>query len=153
MDPREEVAKLVVDDQEFILKAGEWSDWVRVKYKLAPWSTLHGICRFLLIGVHPDLKLYVSPVNIDPEHPAMPISFPADFAGKLAETMGLYYTQGIPEDTWALDEGRLTDDQYLQQSMFVWDEKRRLLEHMLAGYKGGFLFFYFGTTDTNQHMF
>ena len=84
MDPKEEVAKLVLDDQEFILKAGEWSDWVRVGYRLAPWSTLHGICRFLLVQVHPDLKLYVTPVNIDPEHPAMPISVPADFAGELA---------------------------------------------------------------------
>jgi len=31
--------------------------------------TAHGICRFYLKGLSPEVEVYVTPVNIDPGHP------------------------------------------------------------------------------------
>ena len=53
-----------------------------------------GIFRVYLQQVHPYLRVYVSPVNIDPEDPALPISTPRDYSRSLAGAVGPFYTQG-----------------------------------------------------------
>ena len=74
-----------------------------------------GICRFYLKQVAPHLKLYVTPINVDPLDPAIPISAPADFVTDLARKHGRFYTQGFPEDVKALRSGVLDDAEYLHQ--------------------------------------
>ena len=37
LDPDESVAKLVVQDDEFVLKEGEWSDWIQVDFEAVPY--------------------------------------------------------------------------------------------------------------------
>ena len=41
---------------------------------------LHAECRFYLKQLHPIFELYVSPLNLDPMAPALPISTPAAYA-------------------------------------------------------------------------
>ncbi|MBI5410043.1 MAG: alkaline phosphatase family protein, partial [Nitrospirae bacterium] len=72
VDPENPVALIQVQDKEFILREGEWSDWVNVEFKLIPLQKVNGICRFHLSKVHPYLELYVTPVNIDPSKPILP---------------------------------------------------------------------------------
>ncbi|PYU09894.1 MAG: hypothetical protein DMG29_18615, partial [Acidobacteria bacterium] len=73
LDPVEPVAKIVLPDQELLLREGEWSDWVRVKFELMPFlSSVSGICKFYLKQVHPQFELYVTPLNLDPSDPALP---------------------------------------------------------------------------------
>ena len=57
----------------------------------------------------PDLELYVTPINIDPEKPAMPISHPFYYSVYLSKLLGPYATLGLAEDTWALNE-RIIDE-------------------------------------------
>jgi len=52
--------------------------------------------------VRPHFRLYVTPIQIDPVAPAMPISTPSGYAAEVARATGLYYTQGLPDDTKAL---------------------------------------------------
>lgn len=153
LDPKNPVAKIVLGGQEVMLNQGEWSGWMKVEYELAPWQTLHGICRFLLRQVRPDFQLYVTPVNLDPANPALPISTPPEYASDMAREIGPFYTETMPEDTWALDEGRLTDEEFLHQTGFVVEESWKILDFELDRYRDGFLFFYFSTTDLMQHMF
>ncbi len=54
-------------------------------------------------------SLYVTPINLDPDKPAMPISHPSYYATYLAKKIGHFCTLGLAEDTWALNEG-VTDD-------------------------------------------
>jgi hypothetical protein len=66
-DPVNGVAKLAIQGQEMLLREGEWSDWVSVRFGLCPvLANAAGICRFYLKRVQPYLVLYVSPPNIDP---------------------------------------------------------------------------------------
>ena len=152
LDPDQPVAKLVVGDQAAILAAGEWSDWVPVSFTLAPTQTLATICRFYLKSVRPAFQLYVSPVNIDPLDPALPISTPASFAAELAEAGGRFYTQGMPEDTAAYAAGVLSPDEFLAQAKIAGDEVIAQYRLLLGRFSGGLLFYYFGNADQTQHM-
>src|SRR5580692_12013647 len=85
-DPLESVAKVTVQGQEFVLREGEWSDWIRVTFQLIPFfGNINGMCRFYLKQAHPRFQLYVSPINIDPANPVLPISTPSGYSRRLTD--------------------------------------------------------------------
>ena len=103
--------------------------------------------------VSPYFKLYISPINIDPSQPALPLSTPASYSKELWKQVGFYYTQGIAEDTKALSDRVLTDGEYLEQARLVLAEQLRFFDVELAKLHGGMLFAYFSSLDQNAHMF
>ncbi len=154
IDPENRMAKIVVQDEEVILKEGEWSQWVRVKFRMVRLLTsLRGICRFYLKETRPVFKLYVTPINLDPKDPAMPISTPKSYSKELCRRLGYFYTQGMPEDTKALDQGVLDDGEFLQQAEIVLEERMRMFNYELERFRSGLLFFYFSTLDQGTHTF
>jgi len=157
VDARAPVAKLVIGTEkekkeERILHVGEWSDWVPVSFGLAPLERLHGMARFYLKQAHPSFELYVSPVNLDPLNPAMPLSTPGTYAAELASATGRYYTQGMPEDTKALSQGVLTRDEFLTQAGLAHAENLSQYRYELGRFRRGLLFYYFGHLDQVSHM-
>jgi predicted AlkP superfamily phosphohydrolase/phosphomutase len=153
VDPLAPVARIAYQDQQIVLKEGEWSGWLPVEFQLMPViGNVKGICRFYLKQAHPRFQLYVSPINIDPAHPALPISTPASYSGDLAKQIGEYHTQGIAEDTKALSAGVLDDKEFLQQSHTVLAEHRRAFDTEFPKFKDGLFFFYFSSLDLNAHM-
>jgi predicted AlkP superfamily phosphohydrolase/phosphomutase len=153
LDPDEEVAKFVVQDEEFILKEGEWSDWIQMDFEAVPYLvSISTIGRFYLQQVRPSFRLYVSPLQIDPMEPAMPISTPEDWSQELARDLGYFYTQELAEDTKAFDEGVFTGREFWDQAQFVYREQRRAFEYALENFKEGLLFFYFSGVDQGSHM-
>jgi predicted AlkP superfamily phosphohydrolase/phosphomutase len=153
VDPLEPAAKIAVQGREFILRDGEWSDWVRVEFQLVPFfGNVRGMCRFYLKQTHPRFQLYVSPINIDPAAPALPISTPSSYSRQLSEETGEFYTQGIAEDTKALSDGVLDDKEYLEQSRTVLAEHRRIFGAEFPKFAHGVFFFYFSSLDLNSHM-
>ncbi len=153
VDPLESVARVDVQDQQFVLKEGEWSGWIHVEFQLMPLiGDVKGICRFYLKQAHPRFQLYVSPMNIDPEDPALPISTPASYSNELAKEIGEFHTQGIAEDTKALNDGVLDDKEFLEQSHTVLAEHRRAFDVEFPKFHKGLFFFYFSSLDLNAHM-
>jgi predicted AlkP superfamily phosphohydrolase/phosphomutase len=153
VDPVEAAAKMVVQDHEFVLKEGEWSEWIPVEFQLIPFfGNVKGICRFYLKQVHPRFQLYVSPINIDPANPALPLSTPSSYSRELAEEVGEFYTQGIAEDTKALSAAVLDDKEYLEQAHTVLAEHRAIFDKEFPKFKSGAFFFYFSSLDLNSHM-
>jgi predicted AlkP superfamily phosphohydrolase/phosphomutase len=153
IDPLEAVARISVQDQQFVLREGEWSDWVRVEFQLIPlFGHVRGMCRFYLKQAHPRFQLYVSPINIDPLSPALPISTPSSYSRLLSEESGEFYTQGIAEDTKALSAAVLDDNEYLQQARTVLAEHRRIFDAEFPKFTQGMFFFYFSSLDLNSHM-
>jgi predicted AlkP superfamily phosphohydrolase/phosphomutase len=152
-DSENGIAKVVVQDQEILLKVGQWSEWTHIKFTAVPYLVhVSGICRFYLKEVNPDFGLYVSPINIDPLDPAMPISTPDDFCVDLAHEIGCFYTQGLPEDTKALSSDVLEVKDYLGQANIVLQERLKMFDHIFGRFDSGLLFFYFGSLDQNSHM-
>lgn len=153
-DPTNDAAVFSIQDQRFILRAQEWSPWLRLNFRLIPGlESISGICRFYLKQVRPQFELYVTPLNVDPSNPALPISTPDDYSSKLSRDIGPFYTQGISEDTNSLTSGILSDAEYLQQARQVFDDQRRIFEHEFARFHSGMSFYYFSSVDTNGHMF
>jgi len=153
VDPLEAVARVAVQGQEFVLREGEWSDWVRIEFQLIPFfGNVKGMCRFYLKQAHPRFQLYVSPINIDPADPALPISTPSTYSRMLTDEVGEFHTQGIAEDTKALSDGVLDDKEYLKQSHRVLAEHRKIFDAEFPKFKQGVFFFYFSSLDLNSHM-
>ena len=146
------VVKIICQDKELLLKEGEWSDWIHVEFPMIPHlNSVSGICRFYVKQVHPSFKLYVTPINVDPSKPAIPIST-GGYAEELAEKYGAFYTQGFPEDTKALSNGVFSDEEYWEQAKFVLHERRNIFSHELNEFKEGVFFFYYSSIDQDSHM-
>ena len=111
-----EAARIEVGAENFTLKVGEYSEWIPVKFKAGLGFNAHGICRFYLKEVSPEVEVYVTPVNIDPAQPDLPISHPVTYSIYLSKLFGPYATLGLAEDTWALNEHVLDDDAFLAQA-------------------------------------
>ncbi len=135
------------------LSVGEWSPWIEVEFPMVKYVTVKGILRFYLVGVSPHFALYMSPVNIDPTAPVLPISNPKEYSAEIADKFGLYYTQGMPEDTWALNELRLGDSAFLELVEFIQNERVRLFKDELRKMEKGLLIATFVSSDRVQHMF
>jgi predicted AlkP superfamily phosphohydrolase/phosphomutase len=155
--PDQHSASIELGKQQTTLKPGEWSNWLEVEFELLPWvATVPGMVRFYLQATEPYLRLYASPVNIDPRQPAVQISSPGEYAHELAELAGPFYTQEMPEDTKALMAHILTPEEFITQSDLVLDERRRLLGYELDRFNeqqgDALLFFYVSSVDQRSHM-
>jgi predicted AlkP superfamily phosphohydrolase/phosphomutase len=157
LDRRNRTALFDVGGAEFMLQEGEWSGWVTLHFSMIPHlREVTGLCRFYLMEAGERFRLYATPVQIDPGNPAMPISSPPGYARELAEATGPFYTQGLPDDTKALDEGIFSDGDYVGQADLVLAERLGQYRYELDRFRGmdrGFLFFYFNSLDQNSHMF
>jgi predicted AlkP superfamily phosphohydrolase/phosphomutase len=148
------LAKISIQGRELLLRVGEWSDWVPVKFAMVPGvKTVSGILRFYLKQASPHFGLYAGPINFDPMDAALPIAAPPGFAREMAERFGRFHTLGFPQDTNALDAEILDDGEYLHQSGMIVDEARRIYHSALNQFQRGLLFYYFSTSDRTQHMF
>jgi len=153
IDPVAPVARFRIADQQFVLKQGEWSPWIRVRFPLIPHvSSVAGMFRIYVRELQPGFRVYRSPLNADPSAPSLPISAPSGWSGDLARAIGPFYTQGIEEDTSALRQGALTLPEYLEQSRLVSRERFKMLQETLRHFSDGLLFFYFSEVDQNSHM-
>ncbi|RKY85221.1 hypothetical protein DRQ09_07560 [candidate division KSB1 bacterium] len=154
IDSRNMTAQINIQDENIILKKEEWSDWIRVRYKMLPLlKSITGIVRFYLKDIIPDFKLYASPINIDPSNPALPISNPGSYSKELFKKFGFFYTQGMAEDTKAYLEKILSVEEYIKQAYMVYKEREKMYYFELNRFKAGLLFFYFSSTDLNTHVF
>ena len=135
------------------IREGEWSDWLRVKFKAGLLQSVAGMVRFYLSRLEPVFELYASPVNFDPQAPQFPISWPPEYAGELAGRLGAFYTTGMAEDDDGLNHQRFDEGAYLQQCQGVMRERQQMLRYELNRFSQGFFFCLFDTPDRIQHMF
>ncbi len=146
-------ATLEFQKQKLSLKPDQWSDWQEVEFKLGSFKKVKGILKFYLVSLEPELQLYVTPINFDPRDPFFNLSYPKNYSQQLVDQIGLFYTQGMPMDTWAVNEKRLTEEPFLIQVNEILAEKQKILDLELKQMKDGLLFVYFESPDIIQHMF
>ena len=146
-------ALLSVNGTRLSLQRGQYTDWVQVRFRAGMGTHISGVCRFLLLSTEPDFELYVTPVNIDPEHPAMPIGYPAVYPIYLAKRQGPFATLGLAEDTWGLNEHVLSDEHFVQQCRDIDVEREAMFFDGLDKVSRGLCVCVFDGTDRMQHMF
>jgi predicted AlkP superfamily phosphohydrolase/phosphomutase len=153
LDRKNNQATISIDNESFALKPHVYSDWIELKFAAGLRMKISGICRFYINSIDPEFELYVTPINIDPEKAAMPISYPAFFADYLAKMQGKYATLGLAEDTWALNERIIDEEAFLEQVYRYQDEREEMLLNSLKKNRHGLTACVFDATDRVQHMF
>lgn len=140
-------------DTTVTLETGVLSEWVPLVFSAAPGISVKGLTRLLLIEMDQHFSLYLAPINLDPESPAMPISHPPYYATYLAKRVGAFSTLGLAEDTWALNEGVTDDGTFLKQAYDIDRERESMFFASLERLRRGCLVCVFDATDRIQHMF
>jgi len=154
VDRENKKASIKVGKETKTLELGKLSDWMLLEFK-AGLVKIAGIGQWVLeeVGEGKPLKLYLSPINIDPSKPPMPISHPKIFAVYLSKLLGPYATLGMAEDTWALSEGVLSEEAFIQQVNAYHREREEVFFDTFKRYKRGLVVQVFEATDRIQHMF
>ena len=145
--------------QGYALRVGEWSPWLALRFQRETSEVLgdlggllSAIARFRLRSIQPDLALYLSPLNIDPRAPCLPITYPETYANELVERHGLFSTLGWPEDAAGVNEGRLDEEGFLQQVDEAFAQQEAMTLDALTG-GDDLLISVFEATDRVQHLF
>jgi predicted AlkP superfamily phosphohydrolase/phosphomutase len=157
VDNRHKTARIDIQGHEVLIAEKEYSDWVEIDFSLIKGlASFTGMVKFYLMEMGERFRLYISPTHISPRNPAVPISTPGGYSRELADKVGLFHTIGLPADTKALSNGTFSMENYIVQSLSVFEESRRLFAYELQRFHAqteGLLFFYFSSLDQGQHMF
>lgn len=143
---------LRVARQRHELARDRYTPWIELPFSVVPGVNVRGLVRFRLLDREP-VRIYATPLQIDPASPALPISHPRVFSVFLAKLMGSFATLGLAEDTWALNEGVIDGPAFLEQLRDHQQERERMLLEMIDRTRRGLVACVFDGTDRGQHMF
>jgi len=146
--------RVEVSGNDLQLKVGEWSDWVRFTFPFNSLIKVKGIGRFRLLSLDPEVRLYLSPIQLDPENlpPGVAITAPDDYIAELTHDNGLFKTMGWMIDTWSISNGTVAEDVFLEDVDLTVKKERQILDGLLAKDDWDVLVHYFEFTDRVQHM-
>jgi predicted AlkP superfamily phosphohydrolase/phosphomutase len=154
LKPERGAARLQVCGQSVMLKEREYSPWMHIAFRPLPGMKVHGIARFYVTDMsRENFGLYVTPLNIDPGMPALPISWPGIYSVYLSKIVGEFATLGLAEDTWALNERVIDEEAFLKQTLELHREREIMFFDALEKTRDGVVACVFDGTDRLQHMF
>jgi predicted AlkP superfamily phosphohydrolase/phosphomutase len=153
IDTAKKTCVLTIGRKKFELREREYSPWIKLDFKAGFGVAVRGIARFYVTSMTPDFNLYVTPINIDPGKPALPISWPRIYSIYLSKLLGDFATLGLAEDTWALNEGVIDEQAFLQQALDHHNEREKQFFNALEKSRDGAVVCVFDGTDRLQHMF
>lgn len=146
-------ARAFVGDKTYELRENEFSPWIELDFKVSRFSKVRGVFRISLREFGQELSIYISPVNVHPEFPALPISHPVFFSRWIAKKIGLFGTLGLMEDTWGRNEHALDDRGFLEQTYLTHREREQMFMDGLQKTREGLCVCVFDASDRIQHMF
>jgi predicted AlkP superfamily phosphohydrolase/phosphomutase len=149
----DESARVTTDNQTIELTEGMWSPIFEISFKMGMFVSVKALTQMILARVKPDLKLYVLPLQLSPMHSPWPYATPRRFVKRTWRDCGPFLTVGWPQDTTALEEGCITDSQFLDLCNSIFEARQRTLLYHLQGFKEGILACVFDSLDRIQHMF
>jgi hypothetical protein len=153
VDRQAATANVALNGTSVELKQGKLSDWVKLDFKALPGMKVSGLTRLMLTETDDHVSLYMSPINIEPGKPAMPISHPSYYSAYLEKRIGPFATLGLAEDTWALNEKVTDDGTFWTQTQDVDDEREQMLDLAIDRLRSGALVTVFDATDRVNHMY
>ncbi|MBI2839076.1 MAG: alkaline phosphatase family protein [Acidobacteria bacterium] len=153
VDKERDEAHIDVAGQKFTLKKGTFSEWKKLTFPAGLGIGIGSIARFHVSQIHPHFEMYMTPLNIDPEKPALPLSNPLIYSVYLSKLLGSYITLGLANDTWALNEGALSEEAFLELTYSNHKDWERMFFNAIDKTQQGVAACVFETTDSIQHMF
>ncbi len=145
-------ALVTLAGQTYALREGEWTPFIELTFEDGMFDRHRAIVKLHLESALDPFALYATPVEMHPDAPVVQLTSPPEYAAELRDAIGLYHTLGMPEDTKALGEGRLSQEAFFTMCDDVEEQRRKMLLHELARFQKGVLAFVFDTPDRIQHM-
>lgn len=142
-----------LDGQRETVASGHWSNWFSEKFPINMFLSVRAISRFYVLESSPNLRIYMSPLNIDPKDPALPVTYPAGWSRDLAEKWGDFKTLGWWHDTWGLNEERIDEGVFLEDVYRTMDSLTKMLLDQLQNDPPSLMVAVYTSTDSVQHMF
>ncbi len=146
-------AQLRIGKQVVPLKQGVWSPILEISFKLGVFVSVSAITRVILTQGLPSPRLYFLPLQIHPLHSPWRYATPPGFVKQTWQKSGGFLSLGWPQDTTALEEGILTDEQFLTLCDQIFETRKQIFLHNLESFSVGVLASVFDTLDRVQHMF
>ena len=132
---------------------GEWSGWIPLTFSILPFVKLRGMTRFYLLSAPPKLRLYMMPIQFDPRSPPFSISSPKNYSQELVEHYGFFKTLGWQEETWALNEEKISEEVFLEDLFREMEMNRKMTLGELKKNKVPLFVSVFTETDRVSHLF
>ena len=145
--------RIQAGDRQVLAAPGHWSDWVPLAFPASAFLSIHTVTRFYVEESAPDVRLYMAPLSFDPDKPAVPLSYPSDFARRLSQDDGLEKTLGWWNDTWGLNEDRLGEGPFLDDLENNMAVTERMTLDVLDHDHPDLTVAVFTATDSVSHMF
>lgn len=146
------IAILQVAKQKVNLKVGEWGAIVELPFSVGFGMTVKAISRAILTNLSP-VSIYFLPLQLHPLGSPWPYATPQNFIQDQWKKNGPFLTLGWPQDTTALNENLINDEQFLKLCEMIDDDRERVLNHSLDSFDEGLLACVFDSLDRVQHMF
>jgi predicted AlkP superfamily phosphohydrolase/phosphomutase len=148
-----ESVRLTVGQQRVELKRGVWSPILELSFKTGLFFSVRALTRLILTRTRPHVTAYALPLQIHPLGSPWQYAMPPSFAKGIWKECGPYLTLGWPQDTTGLEEGCITDRQFLDLCERIHTTREQILLHHLDHFKEGIIASVFDSLDRIQHMF
>jgi predicted AlkP superfamily phosphohydrolase/phosphomutase len=146
-------AYLMIGKQKIALTVAKWSPVLELSFRVGRFMSVRALTRVILTQVHPDIMLYTLPLQVHPLHTPWHYATPRPFVKQTWNECGPFLTLGWPQDTTALEEGCITDQQFLNLCESIMDARWAVLRFHLQRFREGMLASIFDSMDRVQHMF
>jgi predicted AlkP superfamily phosphohydrolase/phosphomutase len=146
-------AEVRLGKQVVKLELDRWSPIIEISFKMGLLVNVHAITRLILTQTRPAVRLYALPLQIHPLHAIWRYGTPASFVKEAWGAAGPFLTLGWPQDTTGLEDGCISDQNFLDLCDSIVAAREKLLMHQLDHFKEGLLASVFDSMDRVQHMF
>ena len=146
-------ARLIIGKQSLDLSLGKWTPIFEIQFPAGFGMSLHAITQAILTEVKDRVCLYFLPLQIHPLHSTWHYATPASMVKDAWKNAGPFLTLGWPQDTNALEDGCISDDQFLSLCDSIFQSRRAVFFRRLDQFKEGVLACIFDCLDRVQHMF
>jgi predicted AlkP superfamily phosphohydrolase/phosphomutase len=125
-EPRTEVhVNISAAGQEQPVRAHTYSEYFAFPFGRGPFGRGRVMGRFFVASAHPEVRVWLSPLEVDPRKPFVDVAAPARFGEELAGGEP-FSTRGRPLDLGALCDGAIGRGPFVGQYCSQAEEKRRL---------------------------
>jgi len=145
--------RITLGDQQVEMHLNEWSEIIELRFKAGMLMNIYAITRLIPVSLNGAVRIYALPLQIHPLHSTWHYASSNSFAKRLWKEVGPYLTLGWPQDTTGLEEGCITDDQFLDLCQKIFERRIQILYCLMDEFREGVLASIFDDLDRIQHMF
>ena len=146
-------ARLELAGNRYDLKVGGWSPIFELTYKMGFGLAVKSITRAVIQKLGAEPLVYFLPLQMHPINSAWPYASPRPWVKDTWKKFGPFLTLGWPQDTTALEEGYINDQQFLELCDSINAAREAVFMHQIENFNEGLLAIVFDTLDRIQHMF